>query len=69
MSAISIVIPTLNEEEAIEGVIRAIPKNELGSMGFDVQILVVDGNSQDRTRELARVFLLNTTLGRMLKSV
>jgi len=53
MSKISIIIPALNEEEGIEGVIRAIPKNELEKMGFDVQILVVDGNSQDRTRELA----------------
>jgi len=53
MSKISIIIPALNEEEGIEGVIRAIPKEELCSMGFDVQILVVDGNSQDRTRELA----------------
>ena len=53
MSAISIIIPALNEEEAIEDVIRAIPKNELEKMGFDVQILVVDGDSQDRTRELA----------------
>ena len=68
MSKISIIIPALNEEEGIEGVIQAIPKNELESMGFDVQILVVDGNSQDRTREVARVFLLNTTLGRMLKN-
>jgi len=53
MSKISIIIPALNEEEAMEGVIRAIPKNELEKTGFDVQILVVDGNSQDRTRELA----------------
>lgn len=53
MSKISIIIPSLNEEEGIEGVIHAIPKDELCSMGFDVQILVVDGNSQDRTRELA----------------
>jgi len=53
VTKISIIIPALNEEEAIEGVIRAIPKNELERMGFDVQILVVDGNSKDRTRELA----------------
>ncbi len=52
MNKISIIIPALNEEEGIEGVIRAIPKSELERMGFDVQILVVDGNSQDRTREL-----------------
>jgi len=53
VTKISIIIPALNEEEGIEGVIRAIPKNELEKVGFDVQILVVDGNSQDRTRELA----------------
>jgi len=53
VTKISIIIPALNEEEGIEGVIRAIPKNELEKMGFDVQILVVDGNSKDRTRELA----------------
>ena len=53
MTKISIIIPALNEEEGIEGVIGAIPKNELEKTGFDVQILVVDGNSRDRTRELA----------------
>jgi len=53
VTKISIIIPALNEEEGIEGVIRAIPKNELEKVGFDVQILVVDGNSQDRTRERA----------------
>ena len=53
MTKISIIIPALNEEEGIEGVIRAIPKNGLEKTGFDVQILVVDGNSRVRTRELA----------------
>lgn len=53
MDTISIVIPALNEEKAIEGVIRAIPENELKNMGLDVQILVVDGDSRDKTRELA----------------
>jgi len=53
VTKISIIIPALNEEEGIEGVIRAIPKNGLEKTGFDVQILVVDGNSRDRTRELA----------------
>ena len=53
MGTISIIIPALNEENGIEGVVRAIPKNELEKMGLDVQILVIDGDSQDRTRELA----------------
>lgn len=43
MNKISIIIPALNEEGGIGGVIGAIPRNELKKMGFDVQILVVDG--------------------------
>ena len=50
----SVVIPALNEEEAIERVVKAIPKGELNAMGFEVQILVVDNGSEDRTGELAR---------------
>ena len=53
MGTISIIIPALNEENGREGVVRAIPKNELEKMGLDVQILVIDGDSQDKTRELA----------------
>jgi hypothetical protein len=51
---LSVVIPALNEEEAIERVVQAIPKNLLYEMGFEVQILVVDNGSEDRTGELAR---------------
>ena len=51
---LSIVIPTLNEENAIERVIKAIPTDELNEMGFEVQILVVDNGSDDRTVELAK---------------
>jgi len=54
MNKISIVIAALNEEEGIGGVIGAIPKDELKEMGFDVQILVVDGDSQDGTRDVAK---------------
>ncbi|MDF0590016.1 S-layer glycoprotein N-glycosyltransferase AglJ [Candidatus Methanocrinis natronophilus] len=44
---VCILIPTLNEEDAIAGVI-----GEFRQMGFS-DILVIDGNSRDRTRELA----------------
>ena len=44
---VCILIPTLNEEDAIAGVI-----SEFREMGF-ANILVIDGNSRDRTRELA----------------
>jgi len=45
---VTILIPTLNEEEAIGKVIQ-----ELKSYGYH-NILVVDGYSQDRTVEIAR---------------
>ena len=44
------IIPTLNEEETIGNVIEKIPKNEK----YDWEIIIVDGNSKDRTREIAR---------------
>ena len=50
---ISIIIPALNEEGGIGQTISAIPRTELERMGYEVQILVVDGNSEDSTRERA----------------
>ena len=47
---VSVIIPTLNEEETIGNVIEKIPKNEK----YDWEIIIVDGNSKDRTREIAR---------------
>ena len=54
MKKISIVIPALNEEHGIAHTINAIPKGELEKMGYEVQILVVDNGSHDRTDELAK---------------
>ncbi len=44
----SIVVPTLNEEEHIEGALRSVKEQK----GF-LEAIVVDGGSTDRTRELA----------------
>ena len=45
---VALVIPTLNEEEAIGGVIAAVP------LGAADEIIVVDSGSADRTVERAR---------------
>jgi len=50
---ISIILPTLNEEETIGKVIDEIPQQALEQAGYAVQVLVVDGNSTDRTRQIA----------------
>ena len=46
---VSVVIPTLNEEDSIGHVLDKIPRTEK----YDWEIIVVDGDSKDRTREIA----------------
>jgi dolichol-phosphate hexosyltransferase len=51
---ISVIIPTLNEQSGIEETIRGIPESTLCSdLGYELEIIVVDGQSTDSTRELA----------------
>ena len=51
---ILIILPTLNEEPTIGRVIDEIPRKALEGAGYKVKLLVVDGNSSDRTREIAK---------------
>jgi len=55
-SDVTVIIPTLNEEENIMGVIR-----ELGHIGCR-DILIIDGNSRDRTVEVAKEFGVDVIL-------
>jgi Glycosyltransferases involved in cell wall biogenesis len=51
---LTVVIPARNEKDGIEGTVRAIPKDKLEKMGYEVQILVVDNGSNDGTGDLAK---------------
>jgi glycosyltransferase involved in cell wall biosynthesis len=51
---LSIVIPTLNEATGIASTIESIRLDELRRAGFDTEILIVDGGSEDGTIEVAR---------------
>ncbi|MCD6222667.1 MAG: glycosyltransferase family 2 protein, partial [Thermoplasmata archaeon] len=50
---VTFVIPTLNEEEGIGVTIDSIDAKEFKKRGWKYEILVIDGNSQDKTREIA----------------
>jgi len=49
-----VMIPALNEERCIGEVIDGIPTRELESKGYEVDVIVVDGHSTDRTLEIAK---------------
>jgi|WetSurMetagenome_2_1015567.scaffolds.fasta_scaffold128363_1 dolichol-phosphate hexosyltransferase len=50
---ICVLLPALNEAATIGRVIDAIPVMELERAGYEVRILVADGNSMDDTRQIA----------------
>jgi glycosyltransferase involved in cell wall biosynthesis len=46
-------MPCLDEEDAIGGVIDAVPRERLATDGHEVEVVVVDGGSRDRSVEIA----------------
>ena len=46
---VTVILPTRNEEEALGPTIDAIPRGWCKNL----EIMIVDGNSSDRTREIA----------------
>jgi hypothetical protein len=50
---VSIVIPAINEERGIGKTIDAVNKDYFNSKHWDFEILLVDGNSKDNTRDIA----------------
>jgi hypothetical protein len=51
---LSVIIPTLNEQSGIEETLRSIPKSYISNeLGYEIEIIVVDGQSTDSTCEIA----------------
>ncbi|HEX2066277.1 MAG TPA: glycosyltransferase, partial [Candidatus Thermoplasmatota archaeon] len=50
---VTILIPTLNEERGIGPTLDTIDRKAFANLGWELELLVVDGNSKDRTREEA----------------
>ena len=53
MQKVSIILPALNEEETIGKVIDEIPRKDMEKKGYQVEIVVVDNGSSDRTKLIA----------------
>jgi glycosyltransferase involved in cell wall biosynthesis len=51
---ISIIIPTINEEQGIGKTLDSIPYDHLRKKGYEVETIIVDGGSTDRTVDIAR---------------
>ena len=51
---VTVILPTLNEEETIGEVIDEIPRAILKEKGYQIEVLVVDGDSIDLTRQIAQ---------------
>lgn len=53
-ASICVILPAFNEEKAIGKVIDEIPQRSLEMEGYQVEILVIDNNSTDKTGEIAK---------------
>jgi len=51
--SVTVLLPALNEEQAIGDVLDRIPWANLENRGYDVSVWVVDGQSSDATRDVA----------------
>ncbi len=55
MKLISIVIPTFNEKENVNDVCDKVTKIMKGIQGYDYEILFIDNDSDDGTRDILRI--------------
>jgi hypothetical protein len=51
---ITVLLPTLNEQNGIVETIDSIPREQLRSLGYELEVLVVDGGSKDDTFKNAK---------------
>lgn len=51
---VSIVIPARNEEKGIGQTLQSIPRKEIEKMGYELEVLVIDNNSSDKTVKIAK---------------
>jgi len=50
---VSVILPTLNEEQGIGKTIDSINRDYFKKKNWELELLIIDGNSKDKTREIA----------------
>lgn len=50
---VTVLLPAFNEERGIGDVLKSLPRKEIAERGYNLDIVVVDGRSTDRTQEIA----------------
>lgn len=53
---IVLMVPCLNEEKGIADVIKDVQYTELAKKGYEIEVMVVDNNSTDKTAEVAQKY-------------
>lgn len=51
---VAVVIPCYNEAKGIAKVVKGFPRKRLEHLGYDLDFIVVDNNSKDKTADVAR---------------
>lgn len=51
---VSVILPTINEEEGIGPTLDAINKKKFKENNWELELIIVDGNSKDKTQEIAQ---------------
>ena len=52
MKSLVVMLPTLDEEQGLRNVLPEIPTKKLAHMGWNINIWVVDGGSEDESFRL-----------------
>jgi len=54
ITSITVLLPTLNEEKGIGKTIDSINKDYFKTHGWNLEIIIIDGDSKDKTQEIAK---------------
>jgi len=54
ITSITVILPTINEEKGVGKTIDSIKKDIFKQKNWNLEIVIVDGDSKDKTQEIAR---------------